>query len=91
MMVLTERGEGDVQHEVTFGTNLSSWRKIRKPGSGTVTAAGVRALAGNCWNHDPPSDLGSKCRPSSPVRDPVWEEKARYWGQEGHARSLETL
>ena len=91
MMVLMERGEGDVQYEVTFGTNLSSWRKIRKPGSGIVTAVGVRALARNCWNHDPPSNLGSKCRPSSLVRDPVWEEKARYWDQEGHVRSLEML
>lgn len=91
MTVLMERGERDVQHEVTFGTNLSSWRKIRKTGSGMVTAVGVRALARNCWNHDPPSNLGSKGRPSSLVRDPVWEEKVRYWGQEGHTRSLETL
>ena len=60
MMLLMGREEGSVQYGVTFGTNLSSWRKIRKPGSGIVTAVGVRALARNCWNHDPPSNLGSK-------------------------------
>ena len=82
-----KEGRGDVQHAATFGANLSSRRGIWKPGSGTVTAVGVRALARNCRNHDP-SNLRSKCRPCSLVQEPVWEQSGTYWGQEDHGCSL---
>lgn len=87
-MVPMERGQGNVQHEATFGTNLSSRRRIRKPGSGTATAVGVRALARNCRNHDLSSNLGSKCRPCGLAREPMREQSGMYWGQEGRSRSL---
>lgn len=82
-MVPMQRGQGNVQHEATFGTNLSSRRRIRKPGSGTVTAVGVRALARNCRNHDLSSNLGSKCRPCGLAREPIEGAERDVLGSRG--------